>query len=178
MFPLTHSSQLAANASTKPPDLMSVAASRMKVQQWRYFICILHTKADVVLFVHGSCDPAGRWGGGTQARSRGQVSRLCIQQIWCANPLTHSFPSSYGDSHHRSGAAQEHLGWLKHLRNVSLMLSSHSAGPDRHTNLASGTAPALLPPQGMQTECVAEVIVVVVGFSDVGKSAQGSAMFA
>jgi len=61
--------------------------------------------------------------------------------------------------------------WLKHLRHTTPTLPFRSAGPHQRTNLASGTAPALLRLLKAYKPSAAQGVTVgVVGFPNVGKS--------
>ena len=61
--------------------------------------------------------------------------------------------------------------WLKHLRHTTPTLPFRSAGSHQRTNLASGTAPALLRLLKAYKPSAAQSITVgVVGFPNVGKS--------
>ncbi len=61
--------------------------------------------------------------------------------------------------------------WLKHLRHTTPTLPFRSAGPHQRTNLASGTAPALLRLlKAYKPSAAQSVTVGVVGFPNVGKS--------
>ena len=61
--------------------------------------------------------------------------------------------------------------WLKHLRHSTPTLPFRSAGSHQRTNLASGTAPALLRLlKAYKPNAAQSVTVGVVGFPNVGKS--------
>ena len=61
--------------------------------------------------------------------------------------------------------------WLKHLRHLTPTLPFRSASPHQRTNLASGTAPALLRLlKAYKPSASQSVTVGVVGFPNVGKS--------
>ena len=61
--------------------------------------------------------------------------------------------------------------WLKHLRHTTPTLPFRSAGSHQRTNLASGTAPALLRLLKAYKPSTAQSVTVgVVGFPNVGKS--------
>jgi len=61
--------------------------------------------------------------------------------------------------------------WLKHLRHTTPTLPFRSAGSHQRTNLASGTAPALLRLlKAYKPSAAQSVTVGVVGFPNVGKS--------
>jgi hypothetical protein len=119
-------------------------------------------------------------GGGAQARSGGQASRLRAQQnryvfislihVLCFSGHRHrAVRGSYLclDLVPRDNAQ----AWLKHLRHTTPTLPFRSAGSHQRTNLASGTAPALLRLLKAYKPSAAQSITVgVVGFPNVGKS--------
>ena len=103
---LSSIAQLAESASANdissaPYDSMTAAANKMKEQQRRYYICMLHEvvdEADVILFVLDARGwvpyPTGRGRGDTEVRSGGQsVSFLCSTK---SVRKPHSFSSSSG----------------------------------------------------------------------------------
>lgn len=87
----------------------------------------------------------------------------------------HSFPSSYGDHLYLTVLdlvpRENTQAWLKHLRHTTPTIPFRSAGSHQRTNLASGTAPALLRLlKAYKPSASQSVTVGVVGFPNVGKS--------
>src|SRR5216683_4172013 len=67
-------------------------------------------------------------------------------------------------------ACENAQAWLKHLRHTTPTLPFRSAGSHQRTNLASGTAPALLRLlKAYKPSAAQSVTVGVVGFPNVGK---------
>ena len=61
--------------------------------------------------------------------------------------------------------------WLKHLRHATPTLPFRSAGSHQHTNLASGTTPALLRLLNVYKPSASQSVTVgAIGFPNVGKS--------
>ncbi|KAF8491749.1 P-loop containing nucleoside triphosphate hydrolase protein [Russula emetica] len=162
---LSSLAQLAESASANdissaPSDSMSAAANKTKEQHRRYYIRMLHKvvdEADVILLVLDARDPAGcrsRLVEEEVRRREAEGKRL----IFVLNKI---------DLVPRENAQ----AWLKHLRHTTPTLPFRSAGPHQRTNLASGTAPALLRLlKAYKPSAAQSVTVGVVGFPNVGKS--------
>ncbi|KAI0274481.1 P-loop containing nucleoside triphosphate hydrolase protein [Russula aff. rugulosa BPL654] len=142
------------------PDSTSAAANKTKEQQRRYYIRMLHKvvdEADVILLVLDARDPAGcrsRLVEEEVRRREAEGKRL----VFVLNKI---------DLVPRENAQ----AWLKHLRHTTPTLPFRSAGSHQRTNLASGTAPALLRLlKAYKPSAAQSVTVGVVGFPNVGKS--------
>lgn len=189
---LSSLAQLAATASAN--ELLSTSsgsttsAGKTKEQLRRHYIRMLHKvvdESDVVLLVLDARDPAGcrsRLVEEEVRRREAEGKRL----VFVLNKIgTHSF-SSYtlfafsGHRHRVVRGSYSRLdlvpranaqAWLKHLRHTTPTLPFRSAGSHQRTNLASGTAPALLRLIKAYKPSAAQSIAVgVVGFPNVGKS--------
>ncbi|KAF8465798.1 P-loop containing nucleoside triphosphate hydrolase protein [Russula ochroleuca] len=162
---LSSLAQLAASASANdilsaPSDSSSADASKTKEQQRRHYIRMLHKvvdEADVVVLVLDARDPAGcrsRLVEEEVRRREAEGKRL----VFVLNKI---------DLVPRENAQ----AWLKHLRHTTPTLPFRSAGSHQRTNLASGTAPALLRLlKAYKPSASQSVTVGVVGFPNVGKS--------
>ena len=189
---LSSLAQLAASASAN--ELLSTSsepttsAGETKEQQRRHYIRMLHKvvdESDVVLLVLDARDPAGcrsRLVEEEVRRREAEGKRL----VFVLNKIgTHSFSlyMHFVFSGHRRRVVrgsswcldlvprENAQAWLKHLRHTTPTLPFRSAGSHQRTNLASGTAPALLRLIKAYKPSAAQSIVVgVVGFPNVGKS--------
>ncbi|KAI0288760.1 P-loop containing nucleoside triphosphate hydrolase protein [Russula brevipes] len=162
---LSSLAQLAASASANDTSFATSesttsAPAKAKEQLRRHYIRSLHKvvdEADVILLVLDARDPAGcrsRLVEEEVRRREAEGKRLVfvlnkIDLVPCENAQA----------------------WLKHLRHTTPTLPFRSAGPHQRTNLASGTAPALLRLLKAYKPSAAQSITVgVVGFPNVGKS--------
>jgi len=180
-----HDSLSAPSESTTP-----AAANKTKEQLRRHYIRVLHKvvdEADVVLLVLDARDPAGcrsRLVEEEVRRREAEGKRL----VFVLNKVGACISSTLSrlSGHRRLNGARWWISfiyiidlvprenaqaWLKYLRHTTPTLPFRSAGSHQRTNLASGTAPALLRLlKAYKPSAAQSVTIGVVGFPNVGKS--------
>ncbi|KAH9958417.1 P-loop containing nucleoside triphosphate hydrolase protein [Russula dissimulans] len=163
---LSSLAQLAASVSADdcmpaPSESSAPAAANKTKEQLRgHYIRMLHKvvdEADVVLLVLDARDPAGcrsRLVEEEVRRREAEGKRL----VFVLNKI---------DLVPRENAQ----AWLRYLRHTTPTLPFRSAGSHQRTNLASGTAPALIRLlKAYKPSAAQSVTIGVVGFPNVGKS--------